>query len=63
MERRYCERRDMHIVRQRECGVHIDESGDEVDTGSSDEIVRKHMEPGFKDVRVRASLSRTLRWC
>ena len=55
--------KDMHIVRQRECGGHIDESGDERKKSIrvADETVRKHMEPGFEDVRIRASLSRTLR--
>ena len=52
-------------MRQTECGGHIDESGDERKKSIrvTDETVRKHMEPGFEDVRIRASLSRTLRWC
>ena len=38
-----------------ECGVHIDEPGDERKKSIirvADETVRKHMEPGFEDVRI-----------
>ena len=49
-------------MRDTECGRHIDESGDERQKSIrvADETVRKHMEPGFECVRIRASLSRTL---
>ena len=41
-------------MRNTECGVHIDEPGDERKKSIrvADETVRKHMEPGFEDVRI-----------
>ena len=46
--------KEIHIVRDTECGGHIDESGDERKKSIrvADETVCKHMEPGFEDVRI-----------